>query len=404
MTDAILPTSGHSADTADMTPTSTALVMFALAMGGFTIGTTEFAAMSLLPYIAEGLGVDEPTSAHAISAYALGVVVGAPIIAVLSARMSRYALLILLTATIGIANGLSALSPGYEALLAFRFLSGLPHGAYFGVAALVAASLVPRNRRTSAVAKVMLGLTVATIVGVPLATWLGQNLGWRWGLGVTALLALVTTALVAIFAPRDEARHDASPIKELGALKRRQVWLTLLTGAIGFGGIFAVYSYTSATLLFVTKVDPRWVPLAIAIFGIGMTLGTIAAAWAADRALKATVIGVMLAGAAALLAFPFATHDPVAVVVVIFLIGCTSSLGTVMQTYLMDVAGEAQTLAAALNHSAFNTANALGPWLAGMAITAGYGFESSGYVGAALSLAGLLIWLVTMADARRRKA
>lgn len=161
------------------------LVLLALAMGGFAIGTTEFAAMSLLPYFANGLSIDEPTAGHVISAYALGVVVGAPVIAVLAARLPRYALLIGLMAVFALANGLSALAPSYETMLVFRFLSGLPHGAYFGVASLVAVSLVPPERRSQAVARVMLGLTIATIIGVPVANWIGQGVGWRWGFGLS---------------------------------------------------------------------------------------------------------------------------------------------------------------------------------------------------------------------------
>jgi len=219
-----------------------ALVHFALAMGGFAIGTTEFATMSLLPFFSKGLGIDEPTAGHVISAYALGVVVGAPLLAVLSARMARRTLLLLLMAMFAIANGLSALAPSYGAMLAFRFLSGLPHGAYFGIAALVAASLVPPERRTQAVARVMLGLTTATLIGVPFANWLGQALGWRWGFGIVAVVAAATVAALWLVAPRDRPEPGASPLKELGALRRTQVWLTLATGAIGFGGLFAVYT------------------------------------------------------------------------------------------------------------------------------------------------------------------
>ncbi|MDP3318656.1 MAG: MFS transporter, partial [Bosea sp. (in: a-proteobacteria)] len=232
------------------------LVMLALAMGGFAIGTTEFAVMSLLPYFSVGLGVDEPMAGHVISAYALGVVVGAPVIAVLAAKIPRRTLLIGLMAVFGVANLLSAMAPSYGWMLVFRFLSGLPHGAYFGVAALVAASIAPPNRRAQAVARVMLGLTVATIVGVPLANGIGQALGWRWGFGIVALLALVTMALIFAYAPRDRVVPGASPLRELGALRRRQVWLTLAIGAIGFGGMFAVYTYLASTLMEVTRVSP----------------------------------------------------------------------------------------------------------------------------------------------------
>lgn len=380
------------------------LVILALAMGGFAIGTVEFAAMSLLPYIASGLGIDEPKAAHVISAYALGVVVGAPIIAVLAARVPRRTLLMALMAFYGVANCLSAFAPSYEWLLAFRFLSGLPHGAYFGVAVLVAASLVPQNKRASAVAQVMLGLTVATIIGVPMATYLGQAFGWQAGFALTGLLALATCIMVGLFAPRDKPDANASPLRELAAFKNRQVLLTLLTAIIGFGGLFAVYAYTASTLLEVTGADPRVVPLVIGLFGVGMTVGNIVSAKLADKALKPTATGLLIASALALLAFPFAVDSIWSMSLVVFLIGCTSGLAIVLQTYLMDVAKDAQTLAAAANHSAFNVANALGPWLAGLVITAGYGFPSAGYVGAALSVFGLILWLITLWDSERERS
>ena len=332
------------------------------------------------------------------------MVVGAPIIAVLSARVPRRTLLMALMAAYGITNCLTALAPNYEWLLVLRFLSGMPHGAYFGVAALVAASLVGPKERTTAIARVMLGLTVATIIGVPAATYLGQVFGWQAGFALTGFLALATFIMVALFAPRDRPDEDASPLRELGAFRNRQVLLTLATAIVGFGGLFAVYSYTASTLLAVTKVDPRLVPLVIGLFGVGMTLGNLVSAWAADKALKPTATVLLIASAAALFAFPYSVGALWSISLVVFLVGCTTGLAIVLQTYLMDVARDAQTLAAAANHSAFNVANALGPWLAGLAISAGYGFPSAGYVGCGLSLAGLVLWVITMMDAKRRPA
>jgi MFS transporter, DHA1 family, inner membrane transport protein len=371
------------------------LVHLALAVGGFAIGTTEFATMSLLPFFSHDLGISAPTAGHVISAYALGVVVGAPLIAVLTARMARRTLLIVLMTVFAIANGLSALAPTYHWMLLFRFLSGLPHGAYFGIAALVAASLVPLERRTQAVARVLLGLTVATIIGVPFANWLGQAVGWRWGFAVVAFLAALTATLVAIFAPRDRPDAAASPLRELGALRRGQVWLTLATGAIGFGGLFAVYTYLASTLMDVTGVAATTVPVALAAFGIGMTAGNLIAPHFADRALMPTA-GVLLVWSAVSLAlYPLAAGQLWSILLDVMAVGFGGALGTVLQSRLMDVAGDAQALAAALNHSAFNTANALGPWLGGLAIAAGYGWTSTGWVGCALALAGLGIWAIS---------
>ena len=367
----------------------------ALAVGGFAIGTTEFATMSLLPFFAKDLGISAPTAGHVISAYALGVVVGAPLIAILSARMARRTLLIVLMSVFAVANGLSALAPTYHWMLLFRFLSGLPHGAYFGIAALVAASLVPSERRTQAVGRVLLGLTIATIIGVPFANWVGQAFGWRWGFAVVAFLALLTATLVAIFAPRDRVDPGASPLRELGALKRGQVWLTLATGAIGFGGLFAVYTYLASTLMAVTGVSAAALPAALACFGIGMTAGNLIAPRFADRALMPTAGALLVWSAVALALYPFAAGKLWSILLDVTAVGFGGALGTVMQTRLMDVAGDAQALAAALNHSAFNVANALGPLLGGMAIAAGYGWTSTGWVGCALALAGLAIWAVS---------
>jgi MFS transporter, DHA1 family, inner membrane transport protein len=374
------------------------VVHSALAVGGFAIGTTEFATMSLLPFFAHDLGISAPTAGHVISAYALGVVVGAPLIAVLSARMARRTLLIVLMTVFAIANGLSALAPTYHWMLLFRFLSGLPHGAYFGIAALVAASLVPAERRTQAVSRVLLGLTIATIVGVPFANWLGQALGWRWGFAVVALLAALTVTLVATFAPRDRPDPGASSLRELGALKRRQVWLTLGIGAIGFGGLFSVYTYLASTLMAVTGVSAATVPVALAVFGVGMTAGNLIAPHFADRALMPTAGVLLIWSAIALALYPFAAGHLWSLLLDVTAIGFGGALGTVLQTRLMDVAGDAQALAAALNHSAFNTANALGPWLGGMAIAAGFGWTSTGWVGCGLALAGLAIWAISARD------
>lgn len=380
------------------------LVLLALAIGGFAIGTTEFAAMSLVPYFAPDLGIDATIAGHVISAYALGVVVGAPVIAVLAARLARRTLLVLLMLLFAVGNGLSALAPTYGVLVGFRFIAGLPHGAYFGVAALVAASLVPRERRSQAVSRVLAGLTVATMIGVPLANLIGQFVGWRWSFAFAALLALLTATLVRLFAPYGAPQQGASPLRELGALRRGQVWLTLATGAIGFGGMFAVYTYLASTLLEVTHAPPSMIPVMLTVFGAGLTIGNLVCAWAADRGVMRAAGGTLVWSAAALALYPFATGHVGSLALVVFLIGCGGGLGTVLQTRLMDVAEDAQTLAAALNHSAFNTANALGPWLAGLALAAGYGFPATGWVGAALALAGLVIWGVSVVADRPKRA
>jgi len=377
------------------------LTHLALAVGGFAIGTTEFATMSLVPDFARDLHIDAPTAGHVISAYALGVVVGAPTIAVLAARMSRRTLLILLMGFYAVANVLTAFSPSYEVMMGLRFLSGLPHGAYFGIATLVAASLVPSGKRTQAVARVLLGLTVATIAGVPLANFLGQTIGWRWSFAIVGVLALLTAGLVAIYAPRDRPDRTRSPLAELDALKRGQVWLTLGVGAIGFGGLFAVYTYLASTLTEVTGVSPLMVPVALMVFGVGMTAGNLVILRFADRALMPTAAALLVWSFVALALYPLAAQNFWTMLIDVCAIGIGGALGTVLQTRLMDVSGDAQALAAALNHSAFNVANALGPWLGGLAIAAGFGWTSTGWVGCGLALGGLAILAVSGGLERR---
>jgi len=380
------------------------LVLFALAVGGFAIGTTEFATMSLLPYFAQSLGIDAPTAGHVISAYALGVVAGAPILAVLGARVPRRTLLIMLMALFAVGNGLSGLAPTYHWMLLFRFIAGLPHGAYFGFAALMATSLVPDNRRTWAVGRMFLGLTCATIIGVPLANLLGQALGWRWSFGLVALLGLTTMLLVRLFAPHSPADQEASPLRELGALARGQVWLTLGIGAIGFGGLFAVYTYLADTLRAVTQVSPAMTPLVLSVLGVGLTAGNLVIPHFADRALMRTAGSLLLWSALSLALFPFMAGNVWTISISVFMIGIGGALGTVLQTRLMDVAEDAQGLAAALNHSAFNAANALGPFLGGLAIAAGHGWVSTGWVGCGLAAGGFALWAVSVAVDRYRRS
>ncbi|PZQ95475.1 MAG: MFS transporter [Cereibacter sphaeroides] len=380
------------------------IVHLALALGGFAIGTSEFAAMSLLPYFSRDLGINEATASHVISAYALGVVIGAPVLAVLGARMSRRLLLIVLMLAYAVTNLFSALADSYGQMMAARFLSGLPHGAYFGVGALVAASVVPISQRNKAVARMLIGLTVATVIGVPFANILGQTLGWRWGFGIVAVLAVMTAVAVFLRAPKDAPRRDINPLSELAALGNRQVLLTLATAAIGFGGFFAVYTYVASTLIEVTGSGEASVPPVLALMGIGMTLGTLLAGWGADRNANAAAWTILTGSVILMALYPSTVSSVWMMTLVLFGIGLTGGFATILQTRLMDVAGNAQTMAAAMNHSAFNAANALGPFLASIFVAAGYGFPVSGYVGAALCATGMIVYGITLWDARRSQA
>ncbi|HZY17866.1 MAG TPA: MFS transporter [Ramlibacter sp.] len=375
--------------------------VLALGVGGFSIGTGEFVIMGLLPEVARDVGVSIPQAGHVISAYALGVVVGAPALAVLAAGLGRRTLLIALMVAYAVANIGSALAPGYVSLNLLRFISGLPHGTYFGVAALVAASLAPPNRRARAVGLVMLGLTGATLVGVPIASSLGQHFGWRAAFVFVGAIAALAVVLVRRGVPAMPAAPGAGPWRELQALRNQHVWLTLATGAIGFGGMFAVFSYIKPTLTEVAGLPLAQVPLVLALFGGGMVAGNLVGSRLADRSVMGTVGGVLLWSALVLASFVFAARHVPTAAAATFLLGTVVALGPALQIRLMDVAGEAQTLAAALNHSAFNAANALGAWLGGVAISAGLGWTSTGWVGALLALAGLAVFGVALRAGRR---
>ncbi|MGY1832297.1 MFS transporter [Geodermatophilus sp. SYSU D01180] len=380
-----------------------AVALVALALGGFAIGTTEFVTMGLLPDIADGVGVDIPTAGHVISAYALGVVVGAPVIAALGARLPRRALLVGLMAAFLAGNALSALAPGSASLLLARFVSGLPHGAYFGVASLVAASLVPPSLRGRAVSTVMLGLAVANVAGVPAATWLGQTLGWRSAYWAVVVLAALTVAAVLAVVPSTPGSREASVRAELGALRRPQVLLTLAVATVGFGGMFAVYSYVAPLTTEVTGLSRGVVPWVLLAFGIGGVVGTALGGRLADIALFRSLVATLVALAALLaLVGPAAGTGPTLLAAIFLLAVAASTLVVCLQLRLMEVAGEAQMLGAALNHSALNAANALGAWLGGVVIAAGYGYTAPSLVGVGLAVLGLVA-LAGSAALRRRE-
>lgn len=377
-------------------------LLFALAVGGFAIGTTEFATMSVLPYIAQGLHISEPKAGHLISIYAIGVVIGAPLIAVFAARFSRRSLLLILMAFFALAHLGTMLAPNYYSIMLFRFLSGLPHGAYFGVGALVAAAMVPPAKRTQAVGLMMIGLTIATTIGVPLSSWLAQAVGWRVIFLIVAVLAAVTVILVALFLPTSSMRGGASnALRELSALTNRQIWLTLAIGAIGFGGMFGIYAYMASALENITGLSAKIVPLVMCLYGVGMTLGNIIIPRLVGRHVMLGLGWLLVWSAAMLALYPFALHHPYWVCIQVVLIGMSGAVGTLLQIRLMDVAKDAQTLAAALNHSAFNAANALGPFLGGLTINAGWGWASTAWVGVALAIIGLIVWWYTLRDERR---
>ncbi|MDR9806165.1 MFS transporter [Rhizobium hidalgonense] len=384
--------------------TTVALVQLALACGGFGIGTGEFAIMGLLPNVAATFSVTTPQAGYVISAYALGVVIGAPVIAVLAAKMARRTLLLTLMLIFAAGNIFSAMAPTFESFTLLRFISGLPHGAYFGVAALVAASMVPMHRRARAVGRVMLGLTVATLLGTPLTTFFGQSLDWQIAFFSVGVLGLLTVALIWFYLPKDRVSEEASFSRELGAFRRPQVWLTLGIAAVGYGGMFAMFSYIASTTTEVAMLPETAVPIMLVLFGVGMNAGNFIGSWLADKSLLGTIGGSLVYNIVVLTTFSLTAANPYMLGLSVFLVGCGFAAGPALQTRLMDVAADAQTLAAASNHSAFNIANAIGAWLGGLVIAWGYGFAATGYVGAALSFLGLFVFAASVRLERRSRS
>jgi DHA1 family inner membrane transport protein len=387
--------------------------LLSLAIGSFGIGMTEFVVMGLLPDIAQDLlpvaWAARPEDAIAqtgwlITLYALGVVVGAPTIAGSVAKYPRHRVMIGLALALTLFNMLTLILPSFELVAASRFLAGLPHGAYFGIGALVAADVLGPGKRAKGVAFVLTGLTVANVVGVPLGTYLGQQLGWRAAfLIVTAIFAIATVS-IAFFVPEHPGEPSRTLRAELRVFRIGQVWLALGVGAIGFGGFFAVYSYV-APLVTEVAGSPAWVvPIVLVLTGIGMTIGNLVGGHLADVDLKRTLVGGFIALAIVLLLLALTAESIIAVAFFVFATGFVSAvLSPTIQTRLMDVAEDNQSIAAALNHSALNIGNSLGALLGGAAIAWGWGFVAPEWVGVALALAGLGLALVSLSLERQRE-
>lgn len=387
------------------------LALIALALGGFGIGVTEFVTMGLLPNIAADLlpvqYAADPESANAtagilVSAYALGVVVGAPTIAALAARWPRKRLLIVLVAVFVVGNLLSAVLPSYGLVLAARFVSALPHGAYFGIASLVAASLMGPGKRARGVAFVLGGLTIANVVGVPFGTFLGQHYGWRSAYLLVGVIFAITLAAIALTVPFRPGDATATLRNELSAFRRPQVWLTLALAAIGFSGVFAVYTYVAPVVTDVAHLGEGFVPWALVAFGIGMTIGNAVSGWFTDRSVKRSLTIAIGGVGLSVLAFAlFATSGP-GILITIFVVGLACGWAApAVQTRLMDVSHHAQSIAAALNHSALNIGNSLGAAMGGLVIATGFGYLAPAATGVILAAVGFVLLIVSFVLERR---
>jgi len=379
-----------------------ALALVALAAGGFAIGTTEFVTMGLLPDIAGGIHQSIATTGHIISAYAFGVVVGAPVIVSLAARLPKRALVIGLVLAVGLGNAVTATAHGYHAVLVARFVAGLPHGAYFGVASLIAASMVRPEHRGKAVSSVMLGLSVATVAGVPASAWLGQHLGWRSAYWAVLGVAVLTALLVLAFVPSTPGDRTASVRGELTALTKPQVLFAAAAGMVGFGGVFAMYSYVAPVVTDVTGLSRGAIPGFLLAFGVGSVVGTWLAGRLADWNVNRSVVAGFIASVVVLVLFFLLSPFFVPTVVLVFAVGVLGSVLAVnLQLRLMHAAGDAQMLGAALNHSALNVANGLGAWLGSLVIAGGLGYRAPSLVGAALAVAGLGVFGLGLVVGRR---
>ncbi|WP_371647587.1 MFS transporter [Streptomyces mirabilis] len=380
------------------------LALLALAVGAFGIGTTEFVMMGLLPDVADDLHISIPSAGHLVSAYALGVVIGAPLLAAATARMSRRKVLIALMGLFVAGNALSAFAPDYHWLLAARFVSGLPHGAFFGVGAVVATNLVAPERKARSVSLMFLGLTVANIAGVPVATFIGQHFGWRATfLGVSAI-GLAAIASLAFLIPRDHTHGPTGGLRgELAALRSLPVWLALGTTVAGFGALFSAYSYITPMLTDSAGYADSSVTLLLALFGVGATVGNLVGGRLADRSLRGTLFGGLVSLVTVLALFPVLMSAQWSAAAAVTLLGAAAFItGSPLQLMVMEKASAAPSLASSANQAAFNLANAGGAWIGGIALAAGFGTTSPALAGALLAVLGLAVAATAYAVDRRR--
>lgn len=367
-------------------------VLLALATGAFAIGTTEFAPMGLLPVIADGINVSIPTAGMLVFAYAIGVTLGAPVMTLLLSRFDKRIALVVLMLIFTLGNLLSSLSPGYWTLLLSRLVTSLNHGAFFGIGAVVAASVVPKDKQASAIAAMFMGLTVANIGGVPAATWVGQQVGWRLAFGGTAVLGLITMA--ALWAALPPGKPGVRPHvgRELRVLAQPEVLLAMGTTVLGSGAMFALYTYVAPMLESITQASPDFVTFALVLIGVGFTLGNSLGGRLADWSLQGAtqLIFALLTVTMLVLPWVMTTHTGAAIGLVIW---GAAAFGMVppVQMRVMKAAAQAPGLASSVNVGAFNLGNAVGAALGGAVISQGWGYDAVLWAGAALAAGGFLL-------------
>ena len=381
------------------------LGLIALALGGFGIGLTEFVIMGLLPEVAADFGVSEAAAGWLISGYALAVVVGALALTAAVTRLPKKPVLLALMVLFVVGNLVSALAGDYQIMLAGRILAALSHGAFFGIGSVLAAAMVPAHKQAGAIAVMFTGLTAANVLGVPFGTLLGQHFGWRstfWAITVIGVVAFVGILALVPKPKRDDA--PASLLAELRAFRSGQVWLSIAVTVLGYGGMFGAFTYIAYTLTEVSGFASTTVPWLLILFGVGLLVGNIVGGKAADRNIDRTLIVVIAVLTVILVAFAATAQSPVATVIALVLMG-GFGFATVpaLQMRVMRYASAAPTLASGANIAAFNLGNALGAWLGGVTITAGLGYTSPIWAGAAITLLGLIVIIGASTAAKRSR-
>jgi DHA1 family inner membrane transport protein len=377
--------------------------LLALAVAAFAIGTTEFVIMGLLPEVASDLKVSIPSAGMLVSGYALGVALGAPLLAAFTAKMERKHALLLLMGLFILGNALCAIAPNYDVLMVARVVAAFCHGSFFGIGAVVAAHLVPANQRARAIALMFAGLTLANVLGVPFGTFLGQWAGWRSTFWVVTALGVIAALGVFRFVPSLPDLKAPDMRRELRVLREPQALIALGMTVLGFGGVFTVFTYIAPILQEQSHVSPHWTGAVLVLFGLGTTIGNMLGGRLADWKLMPSLMGILVVLAALLVAFAWTMHSTVASIVTVFLWGI-AAFATIapLQSRVVHVAGDAPNLASTLNIAAFNLGNAGGAWLGGAVLAAGYSMPMVSLTGAAVTVAGLLATMASVALERRR--
>ena len=371
--------------------------LFALAIGAFAIGTTEFSPMGFLPQIAENLNISIPTAGMLITAYALGVMIGAPIITLWFGHFPRRKALIILMSIFTIGNILAALAPNYWGLMGARIITSLNHGAFFGIGSIVATSVVPKDKQASAVAMMFMGLTIANIGGVPLATWIGQNIGWRMSFALIALLGIITMLALWKALPEGELGQRPDVKAELKVLTRLPVVLALLTTVMSAGAMFTLYTYIAPSLQSITHATPTVITMMLVLIGIGFSIGNHFGGKFADLSLTKTLIGFLGLLMVMMLLFPLLAKTTLGAAIALIIWGAAAfAVVPPLQMRVMSVAHDAPGLASSVNIGAFNLGNALGAAAGGAVLSMGMSYSAVSITGALLTALGLVLVMIQM--------